>query len=216
MTRERFDATKAFYQAWVPNMTHISTFGRQLTKQQKKIKAINVIISDKAKTLHFVGQMYKSNYLTKEQMTKYKSLLDTNKFWDKTLAHFTDLFSLCKAYGKDKAANSGFKSAAHVRDHSSTRSVTTANTKSDFTHNLYIESLEESLAVAWEYCAFGRNHMHTRTTSLRSPHTSTNQTCGATQAGIGSHGTERKSHGSTLQGKCVKTLLNKSLTIYDT
>jgi uncharacterized membrane protein YgcG len=35
------------------------------------------------------------------------------------------------------------------------RSVTTANTKSDFTHNLYIESLEESLAVAWEYCALG-------------------------------------------------------------
>jgi hypothetical protein len=28
MTRERTDATKAFYQAWVPNMTHIITFGR--------------------------------------------------------------------------------------------------------------------------------------------------------------------------------------------
>jgi hypothetical protein len=35
MTRERTDATKAFYQAWVPNMTHILTFGRQLNKQQK-------------------------------------------------------------------------------------------------------------------------------------------------------------------------------------
>jgi hypothetical protein len=57
MTRERTDATEAFYQAWVPNMTHIITFGRQLTKQQKKCKTINVIISDKAKTLHFVGQM---------------------------------------------------------------------------------------------------------------------------------------------------------------
>jgi hypothetical protein len=62
MTRECTDATEAFYQAWVPNMTHIITFGRQLTKQQKKCKAINVIISDKANTLHFVGQMYKSNY----------------------------------------------------------------------------------------------------------------------------------------------------------
>jgi hypothetical protein len=51
MTRERTDATKAFYQAWVPNMTHIITFGQQLTKQQKKCKAINVIIFNKAKTL---------------------------------------------------------------------------------------------------------------------------------------------------------------------
>jgi hypothetical protein len=97
--------------------------------------------------------MCKSDYFTKEQMTKYKILLDMNKAWDKTLAHFMDLFSLRKAYGNSKAANSGFKSAAHVRDHSSARSVTTANTKSDFTCNLYIESLEESLVAAWEYCA---------------------------------------------------------------
>jgi hypothetical protein len=82
MTRECTDTTKAFYQAWIPNMTHIITFGRQLTKQQKKCKAINVIISDKAKTLHFVGQMYKSNYFTEEQITKYEILLDTNKVWD--------------------------------------------------------------------------------------------------------------------------------------
>jgi hypothetical protein len=148
MTRERTDATKAFYQAWVPNMTHIITFGRQLTKQQKKCKAIKVIISKEAKTLHFVRQMYKSDYFTKEQMTKYEILLDTNKVWDKTLAHFTDLFSLRKAYVDNKAANSGFKSMAHVRHHSSACSVTTANTESDFTCNLYIKSLEESLAVA--------------------------------------------------------------------
>jgi hypothetical protein len=138
MTRECTDATEAFYQASVPNMIHIITFGRQLTKQQKICKAINVIISNKAKTLHFAGQMYKSNYFTEEQMTKYKILSDMNKVWDKTLAHFTDLFSLRKAYGDNKAANSG---------------VTTATTESDFTRALYIKSLEESLAVAWEYCA---------------------------------------------------------------
>jgi hypothetical protein len=118
----------------------------------KKCKAINVIISDKAKTLHFVGKIYKSNYFTMEQMTKYKILSDTNKVWDKTLAHFTDLFTLCKAYSNDKAANSGFESAAHVRDYSSAHSITTANTESDFTRDLYIKSLEESLAAAQEYC----------------------------------------------------------------
>jgi hypothetical protein len=79
MTRECTDATKAFYQAWVPNMTHIITFGWQLNKQPKKCKTINVIISDITKTLHFVGQMYKSNYFTKEQMTKYEILLYANK-----------------------------------------------------------------------------------------------------------------------------------------
>jgi hypothetical protein len=84
MTRERTDATDAFYQAWVPNMTHIITFGRQLNKQQKKCKVINVIISDKAKMLHFVGQMYKSDYFAKEQMTKYEILADLGKVWEKT------------------------------------------------------------------------------------------------------------------------------------
>ena len=62
MTKERTNATEAFYQAWIPATTHIITFGRQLDKQQKKCKTINVIILDKAKTLHFVGQMYKSDY----------------------------------------------------------------------------------------------------------------------------------------------------------
>ena len=46
--------------------------------------------------------MYKSDYFTEEQMTKYEVLLDTNKDWDKTLAHFMDLFSLCKAYNNNK------------------------------------------------------------------------------------------------------------------
>ena len=134
-------------------MTHIITFGCQLNKQQKKCKTINVIISDEAKTLHFVGQMYKSDYFTEEQMTKYEILSDSKMVWDKTLAHFTELFSLRKAYGDDRAANSGFESAAHIRDHSSAHSIITATTESDLTRNLYIESLEESLAVAREQYA---------------------------------------------------------------
>ncbi len=96
--------------------------------------------------------MYKSDYFTKEQMTKYEIRSGTNKVWDKTLAHFTELFSLRKAYGNAKAANSGFESVAHVRNHSSACSVTTANTESNFMRDLYIESLEESLAAAWKYC----------------------------------------------------------------
>jgi hypothetical protein len=48
MTKERTNATEAFYQAWVPSTTHIITFNRQLNKQQKKCKNINVIISDEA------------------------------------------------------------------------------------------------------------------------------------------------------------------------
>jgi hypothetical protein len=66
MTKERTDATKAFHQARIPATTHIITFGHQFDKKQKKCKTINVIISDEAKTLHFVGQMYKSDYYTKD------------------------------------------------------------------------------------------------------------------------------------------------------
>jgi hypothetical protein len=117
MTRECTDATKSFYQAWVPNITHIITFGWQLNKQPKKCKMINVIIFNEAKTLHFVGKMYTSGCFTEEQMTKYEILSDANKVWDKTLAHFTDLFSLCKAHGGNKAANSGFARHMSVTTH---------------------------------------------------------------------------------------------------
>jgi hypothetical protein len=46
MTKERTEATDAFYHTWVPSTTHVITFGRQLTKLQKKCRIINVIISD--------------------------------------------------------------------------------------------------------------------------------------------------------------------------
>ncbi len=64
-----------------------------------------------------------------------------------------ELFALRKAYGDDRAANSRFMSAAHVRDHSSACSIITANTKSDLTRNLYIKSLRKPLAVAREQYA---------------------------------------------------------------
>jgi hypothetical protein len=72
MTKESTDAPKAFYHIWVPSSTHVITFGRQLTKLQKKCRTINIIISDEAKALHFVGQMYKSDYFMEDQMTKYE------------------------------------------------------------------------------------------------------------------------------------------------
>jgi hypothetical protein len=93
MTKERTNATEAFYQAWVPSTTHIITFGRQLNKQQKKCKNINAIILEEANTPHFVGQMYKRDYYTKAQMTKYKMQMDVNKTWLHTLQFFTKRFA---------------------------------------------------------------------------------------------------------------------------
>ena len=152
MTKECTNATEAFSQAWVPSTTHIITFGRQLDKQQKKCKTINVIISDEAKTLHFVGEMYKSDYYTKDQMTKYKMKANITKTWLHTLQFFTKRFAQRKAYGDDHAANSSFDSATHINDIPTNHS--TVSTSSDFTtRNLYIESLEESLAAVQEYVA---------------------------------------------------------------
>jgi hypothetical protein len=101
--------------------------------------------------LHFVGQMYKSDHFTEEQMTKYEILVDSDKKWEKSLTHFTDLYALRKAYGDDRAANSSFKSAAHVQENSLGHSIST--TESGSTHDLYIKSLEESLAAACKYVA---------------------------------------------------------------
>ncbi len=96
--------------------------------------------------------MYKSDYYKKEQMTKYKMQADTNKTWLHTLQFFTELFAQRKGYGDDRTANSGFDSAAHIKDIPTNGSL--VSTSTDFTtRNLNIESLEESLAAAWEYVA---------------------------------------------------------------
>jgi hypothetical protein len=118
----------------------------------KKCKNINIIISKEAKTLHFVGQMYKSNYYTKEKMTKYEIQANVNKTWLHTLQFFTKLFAQCKAYRDDSAANSSFNSAAHIKDIPTNHSL--VSTSSDFTtRDLYIESLKILLAAAREYVA---------------------------------------------------------------
>jgi hypothetical protein len=152
MTKERMDATKAFYHTWVPSSTHVITFGCQLMKLQQKCRTINVIISNEAKALHFVSQMYKSDYFIEDQMTKYEMQSDANKEWDPTLNHFSKLFAQRKAYGNDHAANSRFKSAVTIFDVPSDCTVVTSKSNGDFTsRDLYIESLEESLALACNY-----------------------------------------------------------------
>jgi hypothetical protein len=152
MTKECMDATKAFYHAWVPSSTHVITFGCQLTKLRKKCHTINVIISDEAKMLHFGGQMYKSDYFTEEQMTKYKMQLDTDKGWDPTLNHFSKLFAQHKAYDNNHAANSVFESAAMMDNVPSNHTIAMTTRSGDFTsRDLYIESLEKSQALACGY-----------------------------------------------------------------
>jgi hypothetical protein len=152
MTKEPTDATKAFYHTWVPSSTHAITFGCQLTKLQEKCCTINVIISNEAKTLHFIGQMYKSDYFTEDQMTKYEMQSDADKEWDPTLDHFSKLFAQCKAYGKNRAANSGFESAATMFDVPSDRTFAMSKSNGNCTtHDLYIKSLKESLALARDY-----------------------------------------------------------------
>ncbi len=146
------DATEAFYHALVPSSPHVIRFGHQPTKLEKKSNTINVIISNKAKMLHFVGQMYKSDYFTEEQMTKYEMQLDTNKAWDPTLNHFSKLFAQYKAYSNDCAANSGFESTTAMYDVPSDRTIVTTKSSGDFTsRDLYIKSLEKPLALACDY-----------------------------------------------------------------
>ena len=131
MTKECTDAIEAFYQAWVLSTTHTITFCCQLNKQQKKCKNINVIISGEAKTFHFVGQMYKSNYYTEEQITKFEIQADINKTWLHTLQFFTKLFAQHKAYRDSCAANSSFNSASHINNIPTNCSL--VSTSSDFT-----------------------------------------------------------------------------------
>jgi hypothetical protein len=89
---------------------------------------------------------------TKEQMTKYKMQANINKTWLYILQFFTERFAERKAYGDDRAANKSSDSAAQINNIPTDCSL--VSTSSDFTtRNLYIESLNESLAAAQEYVA---------------------------------------------------------------
>jgi len=84
-----------------------------------------------------------------DQMNKYEMLLDAEKEWEPTLDHFSKLFAQRKAYGNERAANSGFKSAATMLDIPSDRTFATSKSNGNFTaRDLYIESLKDSLALA--------------------------------------------------------------------
>jgi hypothetical protein len=109
-------------------------------------------MSNKAKELHFVGQMYKSDYFTEDQMTNYEMRSDANKEWAPTLDHFSKLFVQRKAYNDNCAANNRFKNAATMFDIPSNHTFMTSKSNSNFTaHVLYIKSLEQSLALACNY-----------------------------------------------------------------
>ncbi len=87
-----------------------------------------------------------------DQMTKYEMQLDADKEWDPTLNLFSKLFVQHKAYNNNRAANSGSESAVTMFDVSSDCTIVTSKSNGDFTaHNLYIKSLEESLALARNY-----------------------------------------------------------------
>ena len=131
---------------------HLQTAADQATE---KCKTINVIIFEEAKKLHFVGQMYKSDYFTEEQMTKYKMQRDADKVWTTMLQFFTNLYGQRKAYANNRVPNSGFESAALVHEYTPDQSdCTVASTTSDITtQDLYVESLKESLGAAREYVA---------------------------------------------------------------
>jgi hypothetical protein len=78
--------------------------------------------------------------------------LDADKEWDPTLDHFSKLFVQFKAYGDNRAANSGFESAATMFEVPSNWTFTTSKSNGNFTaRDLYIKSLEESLALAQDY-----------------------------------------------------------------
>jgi hypothetical protein len=83
-------------------------------------------------------------------MTKYNMQANINKTRFHTLRFFTKIFAQPKACRDNYTANSGFDSAAHINNIPTNRSLVA--TSSDFTtRDLYIESLEESLAAAREY-----------------------------------------------------------------
>jgi hypothetical protein len=77
---------------------------------------------------------------------------DINRTCLYTLQFFTKCFAQRKAYGDDCAANSSFDSAAHINNIPTNCSLV-SNSSVFTTHDLYIESLKELLAAAWENVA---------------------------------------------------------------
>ena len=88
-------------------------------------------------------------------MTKFEMQRDAVTVWTTRLQVFTNLYAQCNAYSDNRAANSGFDSTALVHKYPPNQSNRTiASTTSSITsHDLYVKSLEESLAATHTYVA---------------------------------------------------------------
>jgi hypothetical protein len=130
--------------------THIITFGCQLDKQQKICKNINVINLDEAKTLHFVGQMYKATTTPKSKWPSMKCMPTSTR--PGSIPYSSSSNFLPNA--KHTEMTAWQTAVLTVQCTSTTSQPIAALSSSDFTtRNLYIEGLEESLAAAQEYVA---------------------------------------------------------------
>jgi len=69
-------------------MSHITTFARELNKQQKQCRDIKVPSADATKIKYYGEIMYALNYIDNKRIQAWEVEPTTDKTWEATKAHF--------------------------------------------------------------------------------------------------------------------------------
>jgi hypothetical protein len=165
-TLEKKIAMAAFNLHW-DFTTHITKFARELDKQQKLCREINVPAADATKIQHYVENMYASEMFDDKEMRAWENKPEANKTWDNAKLHFVELYKSKRKYSEEREARKGgFESAnslsgktvstfaTHMSSNPPSSIMTGRMTQPDqATMVEYTNSLEGALEAAKEHAA---------------------------------------------------------------
>ena len=138
-----------FHAPWTETPdAHASTYAAQLDERQLECVDFDVVISDAAKTMHFVGQMEKSGLFESKFIDDYDDKVD--KSWATTTNSFVKQYDCRTRRVRREADSNNYESMAAIRGLSRGKGKP-STAPAAVTATEYIAALEEKLALQDEH-----------------------------------------------------------------
>lgn len=117
-TTMRAKMKEEFYEEWGTE-EHITALVKRLTRKQKELLDIGIVIQDQDKIDHFIKQMYDSRMFDKKEMNEWEKKPDADKTFANAKIYFQALVSDLEVYEDNNGGNAKrarFESAANMEE----------------------------------------------------------------------------------------------------
>ena len=104
---------------WSPE-EHFTTFAKRLSREQKKLKSDNIIISDADKKQHLMIQVWDRDHFDRAVMIEWNEQPNIQKSFDNAVAYFTKNLAAIKSFEAD--GGGALKKQGYERTTASTES----------------------------------------------------------------------------------------------